>query len=122
MLVSGTTLIETVVALLVVSLVAAALSTSTGAALRSEAAAGRRERGAALAVEGLEELIAAPLETLRPGTAIETILDGDESFERERIVAAGPAPGLWRLTVVTRPNRGGPVSISTLRHAPWVGP
>ena len=117
---NGTTLIETVVALLVVSLVAAALSTSTGAALRGEIAAERRERAAALSVEGLERLVAEPTETLRARTDLETIADGGETFARERTVETGPAAGLWRLTVATRSARGGAaVSMSTLRRVPW---
>lgn len=116
----GWTLIETVVALLVVSIVAAALATSTGTALRHEVDAGSRERAAAIAADGLERLLAEPVETLRLRRESETVLANGESFTREQAIEPGPAPGLFRLTVVARAARGGaPITLATLRRVPW---
>ena len=119
----GASLIETVVALLLVSIVAAALATSTGSALRHEVHAERRERAAELAAEGLEQLLAEAPERLAPRSESETISIDGEPFSRERRIEPGPAPGLWRFTVVTRSSRGAaPVAIATLRHVEWTVP
>jgi Tfp pilus assembly protein PilV len=119
----GTSLIETVVALLMLSIVAAALTTSTGAALRHEVDAGRRERAAELAADGLERLRSEPDEALRPRHEIETLTYGAEAFSRERRVEPTTSPGLWRLTVVARSSRGGhPVTLATLRRTAWSVP
>ena len=117
---NGWTLIETVVALLIVSIVAAALATSTGTALRHEARAWRRERAAVLSAEGLERLLAEPVETLRVRHESETVVADGEAFTREHTIETGPAPGLFRLSVVARASRGGaPVTLATLRRVPW---
>ena len=117
---NGWTLIETVVALLIVSIVAAALGASTGTALRHEARSWRRERAAVLAAEALELLVAEPDETLRLRRESETVVADGESFTRERTIETGPAPGLFRLSVAARASRGGaPVTLATLRRVPW---
>jgi prepilin-type N-terminal cleavage/methylation domain-containing protein len=117
---SGFTLIETVVALVIVSIVAAALATSTGSALRQEARAWRRERAAALAAEGLERLLAEPVETLRVRYESETVVADGEAFTRERTIETGPGPGLFHLSVAARASRGGAsVTLATLRRVPW---
>lgn len=119
----GFTLIEVLVALLVATVLSAAIATSTRAALRGERASTRRETAARLVTDAIETILAAAPESLEPRDDEAVVDAAGESWRVRSLVEAGPAPGLWRISVVARAERDGFASeAATLRRALWVRP
>lgn len=121
--VRGLSLVEVLIALGVASVSMAAIVHSAGSVLAARRDADRAQAAAMLAEAGIEDVLARDAVDLAASDRSETIEDFAARFTRRTVVAPGPDPALWLVTVRVAAAPGATLAeLRTLVRRPWSEP
>lgn len=116
----GLSLIEVLVATLLLVGIGAAVARSSHAVRASRSMSGETALEASLAQTSLEEMLASDPIGWSAREDRDVLPSARGPLERTRTIEKGPRPDLWLLTVtISRPPPGRTIVLRTLRRRPW---